>query len=442
MILKTFKPGGIHINNHKKATERLPIEWMKDPEFVVIPMSQHFFEPATPIVNEGDIVKIGQKIGKASSKRSSNIHASVSGEVINIGLYPHPTEIESLAIKIKNNNLGDWFLGINEEKSNPLYEKEQIINSIWENGIVGLGGAAFPTHIKLSPPPNTPIDTLIINGSECEPYLTCDNRIMIENTKQILAGIKIIVKTLPFMNVYIGIERQNQEAIHMFHKELSISPIDSKISVVVLKERYPQGAEKNLIQAITKKVVPVGKLPYHIGIVVQNVATVLAIYEAINWNKPLIERVITVAGDCIQKPKNLKVKIGTQIKDIVDFCGGLTKDPNKIIFGGPMMGISQRSFDSPIIKGCSGVLFFSKDLETREQNCIRCGKCIQNCPSGLMPLKIVEFSKANDFESSNKYDASSCIECGLCSYNCPAKINLLNYIRIAKIQLQKWTVKR
>jgi electron transport complex protein RnfC len=441
MKLKTFKPGGFHLKSHKKVTENSTIEWMPDPEFVIIPMSQHFFEPAVPIVKEGDIVKIGQKIGEAGSKRSANIHSSISGEVVNIGLYPHPVEIESLAIKIKNNRSNDWFLGNNEEKKNPLFEREQIINSIWENGIVGLGGAAFPTHIKLSPPSNTHVDTLIINGSECEPYLTCDNRIMIENTKQIIVGIKILVKTLPFKNVYIGIESHNQEAITILNQELAKEKIDASVSIVSLKERYPQGAEKNLIQAITKKIVPIGQLPFSIGIVVQNVATVLAIYEAINWNKPLIERVITVAGDCIQKPKNLKVKIGTQLKDIVDFCGGLKQDPSKIIFGGPMMGLSQRNLETPIIKGTSGVLFFSKSLETEEQNCIRCGRCIQNCPAGLMPLKIVEFSKIRDWEASNKYFATSCIECGLCSYNCPAKINLLNHIRIAKTQIQKRSVK-
>jgi electron transport complex protein RnfC len=441
MKLKTFKPGGEHISSRKKGIGNLPIELMPDPEFVLVPMSMHFFEPATPIVKQGDLVKIGQKIGEASSKRSSNIHSPVSGEVVNIGLYPHPIEIESLAIKIKNDNSGEWFLGSNTEKKNPLFEKEQIVNSIWENGIVGLGGAAFPTHLKLSPPPNTKIDTLIINGSECEPYLTCDNRIMLENTNQILQGIDVLTKVLPFEHVFIGIESCNKGAIQAFEKALESKTNKNLISVVALKEKYPQGAEKNLIQAITKKVVPLGKLPFHIGVVVQNVATVLAIYEAINWNKPLIERVITVSGDCIKNPKNLKVKIGTHIKDIVDYCGGFTVEPEKIIFGGPMMGISQRNLESPVIKGTSGILFFSKSNETKEQNCIRCGKCIQNCPAGLMPLKIVEFSKARNFEQSSKFDASACIECGLCSYNCPAKINLLNHIRIAKTEQQKRSVK-
>lgn len=439
MILKTFKPGGIALKNHKADTERLPIEWMPDPEFVIIPMSQHFFEPAKPIVKEGDMVKIGQKIGEAVSKRSVNIHSSIAGEVVNVGLYPHPIEIESLAIKIKNNGSGDWFLGSNEEKKNQLFERDQIISTIWENGIVGMGGAAFPTHVKLTPPPNTSLQTLLINGSECEPYLTCDNRIMIECTKQIIAGIKILLKIHSFQQVYIGIETHNQEAMQTFNQELAKEKLE-KVEVVGLKEKYPQGAEKNLIQAITGKIVPMGKLPFHIGMVVQNVATVLAISEAVNWNKPLIERVITVAGDCIKNPKNLKVKIGTQLKDIVDFCGGFTKEPEKIIFGGPMMGISQRNLESPIIKGTSGVLFFSYAKEAKELNCIRCGKCIQNCPSGLMPLKIVEFSKVRDWEASYKYSPGSCIECGLCSYNCPAKINLLNHIRIAKTQLQKRSV--
>lgn len=437
MKLETFKPGGHAIPGNKNTTENCPIEWMPDPDTVIIPMAMHFFEPAIPIVKEGDRVKIGQKIGEAGSKRSATVHSSIAGEVVNIGLYPHPIEIESLAIKIKNDHSGEWFTGTNEEKANPLFEKEEMLASIWENGIVGMGGAAFPTHVKLSPPPDASVDTLIINGSECEPYLTCDNRLMIENTKQILLGIKVIQKIIPFKQIFIGIESHNHEAIASFNQEIKNISFPSPIKVIALKEKYPQGAEKNLIQAITKKTVPIGKLPFHVGIIVQNVATILAIYEAITWNKPLIERVVTISGDCIKEPKNLKIKIGTPVQDIVDFCGGFIKDPNKIIFGGPMMGISQRNLESPIIKGTSGILFFSKSLDLTEQNCIRCGRCITNCPQGLMPLKIVEFSKARNFEEASKYFASSCIECGLCSYNCPAKINLLNHIRIAKTQQMK-----
>jgi len=442
MNQKTFKQGGIKLKNSKKVTEDLPIELIPDPDFVVIPLSQHFGAPSKPIVKKGDFVKIGQIIGEAIGKMGSNVHSSVSGEVIDVANYPHPIELESLAIKIKNDQKSDWFTGQNSESNRLPFEREEIIKNILDNGIVGLGGAGFPTHIKLSPPPTSFVDTLIINGAECEPYLTADYRLMIENTKQILEGIRILLKVHPFKTVYIGIEKHNHKAIQAFESALPSLKVDVPVKVVSLKEKYPQGAEKNLIYAITKRIVPLYKLPYDIGVIVQNVGTLFSVYESYMLNKPLIERVVTVSGDCISTPKNLKVKIGTMLKDIIEACGGLTKEPEKIIFGGPMMGISQRSLEVPVIKGTSGVLVFEKDPALISENCIRCGRCIQNCPSGLMPLKIVEYYQAEDFESYNKYYPLACIECGICAYVCPAKINLVNHIKLAKHEIQKRRVNK
>lgn len=442
MRIKTFKQGGVKLKNNKAKTENLPIELMQDPDFVVIPLSQHFGEPAKPVVKKGDFVKIGQIIGEAVGNRSANIHSSVSGEVIEVANFPHPVLLEDTAIKIKNDKKSEWFIGQNSKKNSLLFERDEIIQTIFNNGIVGLGGAAFPTHIKLSPPPSANVDTLIINGAECEPYLTCDYRLMIENTKQILEGIQIILKIIPFKKVFIGIEQHNIEAIHIIESSLLQTKTDIPIKVVALKEKYPQGAEKNLIYAITRKVVPLYKLPFDIGIVVHNVGTVFSIYESYILNKPLIEKVITISGDCIAFPKNLKVKIGTMLKDIINECGGFTKEPEKIIFGGPMMGISQRNMEVPVIKGTSGILCFEHDQSVNSQNCIRCGKCIQNCPSGLMPLKIVEYYKAEDFNAYQDFYPLACIECGICSFVCPAKINLLNHIKLAKYEIQKRSVKK
>ncbi|HOW03504.1 MAG TPA: electron transport complex subunit RsxC [Caldisericia bacterium] len=420
----TFNPGGLHLEGFKRKTENLPIENMYDPPKVVIPLLQHTGLPAVPNVKVGDHVKIGQKIGDAQSDFSVPVHSSISGEVIAVNSY---------AITIKNDNMSEWFM-LNTESKN-LYEKEELLKEIKESGIVGLGGACFPTHIKLNPPPDAKIDTLIINGAECEPYLTCDYRLMLEEGELIFDGIEIVEKILNPKNIYIGIEENKKNAIIKL-RDLGNNR-KSKVEIVALKEKYPQGAEKQLIYAITGRKVPVGKLPFNVGVVVHNVGTIHAIAGAINLKKALIERVITVSGDCISEPKNLRVKIGTTLEDVVNKCGGFTEEPSKIIFGGPMMGVTQSTLDVPIVKGTSGVVFLKNIPLTEEGNCIRCGKCIVSCPSGLMPVRIMECSKNNEFDNAEKYFATSCIECGLCSYVCPSKIEILSYIRNAKVEITK-----
>jgi len=432
---KTFFLGGIHLKDSKERTRDLPIELFKDPEIAVILMSQHLGKPAKPIVQTGDKVKIGQLIGEAQGDFSANVHASISGEVIKIAPAHHPILIEDIAITIQNDHLSEWYQDPSVKRESVLFSRDEILEIIKQRGIVGMGGATFPTHIKLNP--KNPVDTLIINGAECEPYLTCDFRLMIEQSDALLNGIKTILKVLPVKQVIIGIEENKKEAIQQLKVLIEKTVFSVHVRVEALKEKYPQGAEKNLIFALTNRIVPIGKLPFDIGVVVQNVATMIAIYEAVYLQKPLIDRVLTVSGYGIQEPKNLRVKIGTPVHQLITYCQGNTEDPGKVIFGGPMMGIALRSLGTPIMKGTSGVLVFNGNIPYQESQCIRCGKCVENCPAGLMPVKITESAKIGEFIQYEKMFVTSCIECGVCSYNCPAGIPLLNYIRLAKAELIK-----
>lgn len=432
---KTFFPGGIHLKDHKEQSRDLPIELFKDPEFAVILMSQHFGKPAKPIVQIGDKVKIGQIIGEAQGDFSANVHASISGEVVKIATAPHPVLIEDMAVTIQNDHLSEWYPTPPLKKENKLFSRDELLDLIKKNGIVGMGGATFPTHIKLNP--KVPVDTLIVNGAECEPYLTCDFRLLMEQSDALLNGIKIILTLLPVKRVIIGIEENKHEAIQLIKTLIGKNEFSASVTVESLQEKYPQGAEKNLIFALTRRTVPVGKLPFDIGVVVQNIATVIAIHEAVYLQKPLIDRVVTVSGHHIRSPKNVRVKIGTPVHELITYCQGDTENPGKVIFGGPMMGIALRSLDTPIMKGTSGVLVLDGNHKAQESKCIRCGKCIDNCPSGLMPVKITESAKIGETSQYEKLFVSSCVECGVCSYNCPAAIPLLNYIRLAKVELIK-----
>ena len=432
---KTFFPGGIHLKDSKERTRDLSIELFKDPEIVVILMSQHLGKSAKPIVQVGDKVKIGQLIGEAQGDFSANVHASISGEVIKVAQAPHPVLIEDIAITIQNDHQSEWYQAPNVKQENVLFSRDELLEIIKKNGIVGMGGATFPTHIKLNP--RSPVDTLIINGAECEPYLTCDFRLMMEHSDALLNGIKTILKVLPVKQVIIGIEENKQEAIEQLKTLIEKTVFTAQVRVEALKEKYPQGAEKNLIFAVTRRTVPVGKLPFDIGVVVQNVATVIAIYEAVYLQKPLIDRVLTVSGFGIKEPKNLRVKVGTPVQELIANCQGNTEDPGKVIFGGPMMGIALRSLETPIMKGTSGVLVLKGNISYQESQCIRCGKCVENCPAGLMPVKITESAKISEYNQYEKLFVTSCIECGVCSYNCPAGIPILNYIRLAKAELMK-----
>ncbi len=422
----TFK-GGVHPDDRKNLSSGQAIEIMPPPKIAYIPVQQHIGAPATILVKPGDEVKKGQLIAQASGVVSANIHSSINGIVKKIENLNTPIGRKSQTIIIERNDESETDF---DEQHIENLDKKYIIEKIKEAGIVGLGGATFPTHVKLSPPPGKSIDTLIINGAECEPYLTCDYRIMIEKTEDFLKGVMLLKTALEVDNVYIGIEKNKPDAIH----KLTEATANLPIKVIGLEVKYPQGAEKQLIYAILKKEVPSGGLPLDVGVVVQNVGTAYAIYEAIYKNKNLYERVLTVSGEGIKNPKNLLVRIGTPIAEVIEYCGGLKDDTIKVINGGPMMGIAIFDLNVPVIKGTSGILALTKEQTAiyEEHNCISCGRCVDVCPMNLVPTMIMKNIKKDFTEETEKYGAMDCIECGSCAYVCPAKINLVHYIRLAK----------
>ncbi len=438
MKVLTFKKGGVH-PEESKLTKDKKIEEFFDIEEVLVPLYQHTGAPNEPIVKIGDYVKMGQKIGDSNAKIYAPIHSPISGEVKGIETVTLPTGRGCLAIKIKNDRRFEKEFEERDLSEIESLTNEDILKIIKDAGIVGMGGAAFPTHIKLSPPPNKKIEYLIINGAECEPFLTCDYRLMLEESENIVKGIEILKKLLNPQKIFIGIEDNKIEAAKELDKFIKARNLSNLTEIVILKTKYPQGSEKHLIKAITGREVPSGGLPFDVGSIVQNVQTVFAIKEAIYDGKPLIERVITVSGSGVKEKKNLKVKIGTNAEDIIKYCGGFEGDIKKIIFGGPMMGFSSYTLNIPITKGTSGILLFTekeiKDYE--EYPCIRCGRCADACPMYLMPMLIDAYSRIEDFLKAKFYGALDCIECGACAYVCPSKRHLVQSIRFAKSELLK-----
>lgn len=406
-----------------KAIEKLPL-----PSKVYLPLIQHLGKICNPEVKVGDTVRLGQRIATIQANLYAPIHASISGVVVAIQDWPHPVLGRAKAIVLEGNAQSDEgaFILKSRQEIDRLSPAD-IRKIVLDAGIVGMGGASFPTHIKLNPP--KPLNTLIINGAECEPYLTADGRLMVEKTAEIAEGIKLIAACLGIKEIYIGIEDNKPEAIEAF----SGFP---GIKVKVLKSDYPQGGEKQLIQNILGKQIPRGKLPFDIGVLVQNVATVYAVYEAVFKGKPLIERLVTVTGNCLENPKNLLVRLGTPIKNLIDFCGPLKEEPAKIIIGGPMMGIAQYTDEVPIIKSSGGLLLMNaKEAKTIEEGpCIRCAACVRGCPVGLMPCQINLASERSLWSLTKEYGAGDCIECGICNYVCPANRRLLQTIKRAKLE--------
>lgn len=429
----TFK-GGTHPPHSKKATEGLAIERAIEPKVVVIPMQQHIGAPCEPVVQVGDEVKVGQKIGEAKGFVSSPVHSSVSGKVVAVEprLYSGGMAVNCVVIESDMQNTVMPEIVSKGELS--ALTAEDIKNIIKEAGIVGMGGATFPTHVKLAPPPDKKVDTVILNGAECEPYLTSDHRLMLEYPEDVVFGLQALMKALGVRKGYIGIESNKPDALEKVYE--AAKGIED-IEVVALKTKYPQGAEKQLIHACTKREVPSGGLPADAGVVVNNVGTAAAVAKAIRTGMPLIERIVTITGQGVNSPKNLIVKIGTSFKEVIEQCGGLKGKIGKIIAGGPMMGITQFSLDIPVIKGTSGILVLSEE-EARlpePSNCIRCGKCVEVCPINLMPVNISACSLANRHEQAEALNAMDCIECGSCSFVCPAKRPLVDSIRVSKREI-------
>ena len=431
--------GGVHPRTFKTLTYDKPIKRPFMPKKVVIPLSQHVGSPAEPVVSVGDNVTVGQEIAKASGYISSPIHATITGEVTRIAYSVTPTQARSMAITIESkDNEENQDFRLNAPRDVSALSKEELLKIIKESGIVGLGGAAFPTHVKLSPPKTKPIDTVILNGAECEPYITCDHRLMLEKSNEILKGLEIILKILGAEKAFIAIEDNKLAAIYAMERALEKSGIrNPKPEIVVLKTKYPQGAEKQVIKSVLNRVVPAGGLPLDVGCVVQNVGTAVAIYEAAHLGKPLIERVVTITGTCVREPVNLWVRIGTLLSDLTNIFGGFEKEPKKIIFGGPVMGINQYTMDVPIIKGSSGVVFLSDEdvHQEKESICIRCGRCVEVCPMGLAPTTLMYRVKFEKFQEAKDLGIVHCYECGSCAYTCPAKIPLLDWMKFGKSKL-------
>ena len=435
MGLKTF-PGGIHPHDHKNFSKDKKIETIPVPERIVIPLSQHIGAPAKPIVKVGDEVLAGQKIAEAGGFVSIPMHSSISGKVTKLDKFRHPTGALVQGIEITSDGEDKWIELIDDSNYMKLTAKD-MKDRIAAAGICGMGGAGFPTHVKLSPPEGKTIDTIILNGVECEPYLTADYRIMLEHTEDIIFGLKILMKIVDATNGVVGIEANKPDAIKLFKNLLKN---EKNIKVVGLHLKYPQGAEKQLIYATTKRKVPnKGGLPMDVKVVVQNVGTAIAVYEAVRYKKPLVNRVITVSGRIVKNPKNIKARIGTFYSDLLEYCDGTTEEIGKIISGGPMMGFAIPSLETPMTKGSSGLLLFDKKeaYKEKENVCLRCGHCVDICPMNLVPSLIAHHVRNDDWDSAEKFGVMDCIKCGSCAYVCPSNIKLIQWIDIGKIKVSE-----
>lgn len=436
-MLKTFRLGGIHPKENKLSAG-YKIESIEIPSEVTIPLAQHIGAPCQPVVKKGDKVKVGTLIGKSVGFISANIHSPVSGTVFKIdkALDASGYKRDAVTIKVEGDEWEDYI-----DTSDTLIKEcnlssKEIIDKIASAGIVGMGGATFPTHIKLMPPPGTKAEVLIINGVECEPYLTSDHQLMMQKTEEILVGIIILMKALNVYKAIIGIENNKKDAISKFRSETKNYP---NISVLPLKVKYPQGGEKQLIDAAIGRQVPSGALPISVGAVVQNVGSAFAVYEAVQKNKPLVERVVTVTGKDVKKPCNVLSRIGIPLTNLIDYAGGLPESTGKVISGGPMMGKAIPSIEVPVTKGTSGVLIVQTLEAKRKQmrDCIRCAKCVDVCPMGLNPTLLMNLTEYSEWDRVEKERATDCIECGSCSFTCPADRPLLDYIRLGKSTVTK-----
>jgi electron transport complex protein RnfC len=433
--LLTFPKGGVHPPGSKEMTAHLAIEEMVVPDELEIILGQHIGAPCTPTVALRDEVHEGDVIGEVTKGLGTPIHASVAGKIKAFGTSVHPMRVSAPSITIQTDKEArpaqyakvDWH----------KLDRDELLKKVHGAGIIGVGGAGFPSHVKLNPPPNNPVDTLILNGAECEPYITADHRQMLEHSAEIVEGAKIILKILAIKQCYIGIENNKPDAIKAMSAAVeAASSNEFTIKITPLQVKYPQGSEKQLIQSITGRKVPAFALPSAIGVVVHNVSTTKAIYDAVALGKPLYEKVVTISGKGIKRPANLLVKVGTKLSDIVEYLGGVTPELSKIIMGGPMMGFSVSSLEIPVTKTTSSVLFLAEDEidTTPHSQCIRCGWCLEACPMGLEPKEIAIHVEAGRPEDTGQFGVFECFECGSCAYVCPAKRPLVQFIRLAKMK--------
>ncbi len=431
----TIAGEGIHPIDRKSETSSIPVAEIKPPVKVVIPLSQHIGAPCEPLVKIGDLVKKFQKVGEAKGAVSSPVHSSVSGKVVAIGRFPHPSGNQSNSIVIENDGKDDAIDSLRENRDYLNMDPRELKDIIFGSGIVGMGGATFPTHVKLNPPKEKKISAVILNGAECEPFLTSDDRLMVEKSMEIIEGMKIFMHIMGVNAGYVGIENDKPVAIEAIKRAAS----GTNISVISLAKKYPQGAEKQLIKSVTRKEVPSGGLPMDVGIVVQNVGTAAAVYNAVRYGIPLVDRIVTVTGNGINRRGNFRILVGTLLEHVITECGGLAGEPGKIIFGGPMMGMTQYSMLVPILKGTSGILVIPKaDIVLEDfRACIKCGRCVQACPIRLLPNMYSILGEAGKPKDAEEYHVLDCIECGCCTYVCPSRRPIVQQIRYIKAEMRK-----
>jgi len=428
--------GGVHPAGNKQLSAHKPAVAAAIPARAVIPLSQHIGAPTKAVVVIGQEVKKGEKIGETTGFVSAPVHASISGKVVALGNFPHSLGMDLPAVVIESDGKDEWVAGLKENADYALLSPEELKKIVLEAGIVGMGGATFPTHVKLGPPKEKPIDVVILNGAECEPYLTSDHRLMLERPQQIVDGLKILMRILGVKKGYIGIEANKPDAVETMTKAAAGSP---EIKVWPVKVKYPQGAEKMLIKAIAHRTVPAGALPMDVGVVVQNVGTAEAIYTAVRYGRPLVERYVTVTGRGVKEPKNFLARIGTPFLQLIEEAGGLTEDAAKVIAGGPMMGMSQHDLTVPVIKGTSGILVLPKNEVVVKPYgpCIRCGRCIDACPMMLQPSLLGIYIEKGHYQDAKEFNLMDCFECGSCTYVCPANRPMVQWVKKAKKELAK-----
>lgn len=434
-MLKHLFKGGCHPPENKDATKDLESRPAKAPKMVAISFSQHIGKPSAPLVKIGDRVLRGQMIAESQGFVSAPAHSSISGTAKGVVQLRHPLGFLVDALKIENDGLDEWHPDVNKENNIDSLSAEQIKELVLKAGIVGMGGATFPTHVKLSPPKDKPMDTLVLNGAECEPYLTADDRLMTERPEEIIKGAELAAKVVGATRIIIGIEDNKPRAIKSMRD--AVSRLGSKAEVVSLPVMYPQGAEKQLIFASLQRSVPSGGLPMDVGVLVHNVASMYAVYEACKFTRPITERIVTVTGPGVKNPGNLWVRIGTMAADLLEECGFDAKATQKLIVGGPMMGMPMRDLEWATTKGGNGVLCLTDPGAYVHQPCIRCGRCVDACPMGLLPCSLSNYGEANLLAESVDINARDCIECGCCTYVCPSKRPIVQWIRMEKAEINR-----